>query len=226
MPNLPIQMYPPDGAALAFEDWLQLTFVTDPKHGEADELEERGSDAIRLTYAEYTLWTWEEPQTWMLDRFKLFDYGRGIWYQRHIYADLELPAELRQRGWIALRNLFHKVFIPNVSDTLSDLLEQQGQSEWLNWGCFLWWKASPYHPTAEGYYEADHQNYLNLCRECLFSSKPAIQESAILGLSYASRENVPYPPALELLEEFLAKGVAARPELIPYATRAVGGEVL
>lgn len=225
MSKLPVQKYSPDGAALSFEDWLQLTFVTDPKYGEADDLEERGSDAIRLTYAEYTLWTWEDPQTWMLDRFKIFDYGRGIWYQRHIYADLELPVEIRERGWMALRNLFQKVFIPNVSDTLSDLLEQQGETEWLNWTCFLWWKASPYHPSNAAYDAVDHQHFLDLCRDCLFSGKPAMQESAILGLSFSSNEK-PYPPALELLKEFVAKGVAARPELIPFANRAIAGEVL
>lgn len=211
---------------LAFEDWLDFAYSSD----EQSVLELHSGRAwdfvARDAYAEYLIRSWEDPQRWLLDRYSLKQIGTGLWRTPHVYANHDLPRELRLRGWVALRTLFRKVFTPLVSDSLAIMNELEMPADELNMICYMWWDMASFHYRKEGADDIDRSHFLALCRECLFSPRPVLQESAIHGLGHACSWEQSFPPARELLEEYLIADVAARPELVAYAREVLTGEIL
>jgi hypothetical protein len=208
-----------------FQDWLELAYSGDGSVVESLCSEERSNPKTICAYAEYVLWTWYEAKSLLLARFSLQQIGTRLWNEWHIYRDPELPRELRDQAWDALGNLWRTVFIPNVSDSLAYLNESSPGREKFDGACYMWWDVSPVHEDPERWSKNDEEQFIALCRECLDSGRPAIQEAIIHGLGHAFGWDRSYPPAEALLKDFLTTGAIPREELNAYAEIALSGKI-
>lgn len=216
----PHHRYPPAHPIVPFQEWLDSKFGGDEQRvGEIIRVE-RPDDVTLASYAEYNCWVWEDPKEWLLDRFSLQQIGRGLWQDWRPYLDINLPRDLRNRAWEAASVLFRDVFSPFVSDHLAHLNEV---GTGLNGACYMWWDVSCCSPESSRTEAIDMEYFLSITRECLFSERQAIQESAIHGLGECIPWGGVFQPAQDMLDEFIASGRSVRPELIRYAEEARTG---
>lgn len=215
-----VQEYPPHGPVVSFEEWLDLKYG-DPGHNTCLNYEFDGPpdrDDTRATYAEYTVWTWEDPVALLVGKYPLNQIGAAMWHEPMVCDDGRLPQELRDRAWVAIHNLFRGLFGKYCSPVLSHLDESNPQSDELDGACYMWWhlKSTPY----------DDPRFFYLLEDCLESGHPALQESALHGLGHAEYDLSARPHVRRIIDRFLQSNWAARPELVPYAKCARRGQVL
>lgn len=209
---------------LTLDRWLDIKFKAAPASAYEEEILFDHRET-RATYAEYVVMTWEDPRNLLISRFSLDEIGESMWREEHVYMDPLLPRNLRDRAWKALSNLFQSLFEPLVSDKLGHLGESALATEKIDGACYMWWDVSPYFPGSPYAEPADDAAFLSVCRQCLYSSRPAIQESAIHGLGHALGTSSPLRPAAKLLDGYIRSRITARRELVSYAKLARKGMI-
>jgi hypothetical protein len=219
MPRIPSQEYPAPRPVAPFKAWLHRKYTGNQSVVDWVKYTDEEHFETRATYAEYVVWTWEYPKTWLLNQFTVEQIGRAMEGEWHVFIDGRLPRLLRNRAWRALHTLFSQLFEPTVSDFMEDLFESDAKSGPLEMACFMWWDVSPYWQGSQYAEAIDHEFFLSLCRQSIYSIKPVIQGSALHGLNH----NCGLMGAKKLLDEFLSKNLASRPELIEYAQDAKFG---
>ena len=131
------------------------------------------------------------------------------------------PASERAAVWDAMALFFSEVLAPRCSPTLGHLSEEGGP---LNGVTYMWWEsfpgfASPDDPERELVDEAE----LACLASILALDSAACQEAALHGLGHWVRRE---PRCEQIIDDYLAAGRAARPELVNYAQAARGGCIL
>lgn len=171
-------------------------------------------------YCGYALRVWEQPRKYLLDRFSINQIAEYL--DNPIQPDYQ--GELRDRSWAALKILFEEVFLPNVSDSLGHQSQINPSTKQLDTICYLWWELRTYRPKRGS--KVNDEHFLNFCKYCFYTGKPAIQESAIHGLGHSLQGKKDFPRARKLLQDFIHYNLATRPELNRYAQIALSGEIL
>ncbi len=128
------------------------------------------------------------------------------------------PAPDRAAVWGAIAVFFAELLAPRCSATLGHLSEE-GRP--LNGVTYMWWEsfpgfANPGDPDREMFDEAE----LNCLQSILALDSAACQETALHGLGHWVRRE---PRCERIIDEYLATGASARPELIDYARAARAG---
>lgn len=224
---MPEHEYPSSRPILSFENWLQLALSGEGTKVEDAVLMGSADPEVRPAYAEYVLWTWENPAEILLARFDLERIAEFLRPGDQIYMDPGLPRSLRNRAWLALGNVFHRIFEPNVGNYLSHRNESAPACKALHEVCYMWWDVSYYYPGSSAAEEDDHRAFLALCSRCLQSPSAAVQESALHGLGHAvSGTKWIEPPVHKMIDAYLSSGKVGRKELVGYARRARRGSVL
>ncbi len=127
-------------------------------------------------------------------------------------------APERAAVWDATALFFAEVLAPRCSPTLGHLSEEGGP---LNIVTYMWWEsfpgfANPDDPDREQVDEAELR-----CLEAILAlDSAACQEAALHGLGHWVRRE---SRCERIIDDYLAAGAAARPELIAYAKAARGG---
>jgi len=232
--DLPELKYPRAASAKSFDEWLEEKYTRSPD--QIFDIDFQATDRTTgmayvtgTTYSEYAIWTWENPKKWLVDRFSLEQIGQAMCAHEHIYVAPTLPRDVRDRAWAALTPLFKELFEPYVHPRLvyGNPRDEQGpeESSVLHDACFMWWDISRYYLNSPDVDESDHQAFLKIAGECLKSSNPAVQESAVHGLGEVIPWGGEYPPAQALLTDFIAANPTANPGLLEYARQARTGQI-
>ncbi|MCE9558832.1 MAG: hypothetical protein K8R88_07750 [Armatimonadetes bacterium] len=220
------QDYPSPREVVSFEDWLQMKYGN-PAPGEDfvyDDNWPGDEDDTKPTYAEYTVWTWEEPEI-LVSKFSLDQIGNTFWHEEDIYVDLDLPRELRNRAWSALPTLFRELFARYCSPVLGHLNESDKGTQRLDGACYMWWDKSMYYPKSPRVTDEDNDAFLKVCELCLEIPHPTVQESALHGLGHAQRYRQVTSRVEAIIDHFLSQGNITRVELVKYAKSARTGSV-
>ena len=131
------------------------------------------------------------------------------------------PAAERAAVWDAIAIFFAEVLEPRCSPTLGHLSEEGGP---LNIVTYMWWESFPGFANPD---DPDRELVDGAELRCLGSilalDSAACQEAALHGLGHWSRRE---PRCERIIDDYLASGRAARPELVVYAKAARGGCIL
>lgn len=225
MPSNRSQEYPASVPVTPFEEWLFEKY-SPPEGRDRWEFTGDGDPETLNTYSEYIVRTWEDPKRWLVDNFSLDLIGEVLSYEFHVYGRKQVARPLRDRAWDAVSNLFVELFEPYVSDCLSHLDEKDPVAGMLDGTCYMWWgESSPYAPHWSGNSDRDNEIFWNICTRGLESRRPPIQESILHGLAHILNGFFEMERPHQLIDWFLTKNLAARPELITYAKLADLAEV-
>lgn len=128
------------------------------------------------------------------------------------------PADERAKACEAVSRFFADVLAPRCSPALGHLSEEGAA---LNGVTYMWWEsfpgfANPDDPDREAVDEAE----LACLKSILALDSAACQEAALHGLGHWVRRE---PRCERIIDDYLAAGGAARPELIGYAQAARRG---
>jgi hypothetical protein len=210
--------------------WIDYVFdhpVTDPAwHWALDAPDwPESPDQVATHIAE----TFEQSGR-LLARFSDEQLNQGFWFLvsnscSEFMCSLVEPAlrlALRLRSLRSFVPLFEQVMAVRCSPHLSHL-DERGANP-LNSACYMWWDILPIHGHPEEPARAGFDSeVLVVLRRLLSIPHDACRESALHGISEWS---IYYPQVAGAVEEFLARTPNLRPELISYAQRAKGGNVL
>jgi len=209
-----------------FETWLEDVFGRDESTYDLYSQLPRpfSEEPSPLIFAEWLTHVYAEPA--VLDRFSANEVGLAFGQTLpHIFADPNLPIEVRRRAFRALPELFSGLFTPRCSHGLCHQNEIEPDTYYLNGVCYMWWDVSPFSWTMGWVTDEDRADFLHVCRTCLSSPNPAVQESALHGLG----ENSPWGDERleisELIDWYLESGLVADPRLVAYAESASLGMV-
>ena len=184
-------------------------------------------------------WWWPEPRTGIAFLTQLFSGGpqalqcfsdaqiaQGLTGLINTMAvgdqpwmrDPITPADERAKAWDAVSHFFADLLAPRCSPALGHLSEEGGP---LNCVTYMWWEsfpgfANPDDPQRELVDEAE----LACLKSILALESSACQEAALHGLGHWIRRE---SRCERIIDDYLAAGNAARPELIDYARAARGG---
>ncbi len=222
------QHYPAPREVVSFDEWLVLKFGQPvPKYvWQYDWDEPEDHFETRATFAEYVVWTWEDPIETLVERFSISQIGAALWKEHHVYVDTSLPFELRMQAWRALPTLFLKLFDKQCSPTLGHLSESVPSTENLDSACYMWWDICPYYGGRSDLTKSDHDEFFGVIEACLQCKNPAVQESALHGLGHAEIYKETRYIVHQMIDLFLSKNWASRKELIRYAKQARKGRIL
>ncbi len=176
-----------------------------------------------LGYIEYEVWTYEDPKSWLLDRYALDQIGHGLNEPVSLFLPM-IPVELKQRSLKGMLNIFELIFEPNLQNELGHLNEINEEMP-LASACYMWWEYSNFYVD-----DSNKDEYRNECLRlyeyCLKSSKAALQESALHGIGHAPWTMKPLLNDLhQLVLDYLKSSLVPRPELAIYAEIALKGAV-
>ena len=135
--------------------------------------------------------------------------------------DVATPAQERARACSAVARFFADMLAPRCSPTLGHLSEDGGP---LNMVTYVWWESFPGFTNPDDPERAlVDQAELGSLGAVLALDSVACQESALHGLGHWVRRE---PRCEKIIDNYLASGRAARPELGDYARAARGGCIL
>lgn len=213
---------------LSVTDWIAHVFdhpVADPSwHWSPDAPAWEGSSEETVTFIADTF----ERSGELLARFSDAQLNQGFWYlvscSDLMFALVEpaVPLPRRLRALRSFVPLFEQVMAVRCSPHLSHLDEQPANP--LNGACYMWWDILPIHgrpgDTERAEFDAE---VLRVLPQFLSIPHDACRESALHGVSEWQHY---YPSVERVVDEFLERNPALRPELVSYAQRAKVGSVL
>jgi hypothetical protein len=211
----PVPRYPSPRPTLSFEEWFNFWL-----HAEScfDSFEDMDHFEARATYAECSLWVFQEPKRWLVDRLTLTEVGTFLANVPRGFGDERLPLPLRLELLRAIRFVYTEVFEPFAGHALCHLGEHS-ENRTVAITCFMLWDACAFPDPRFALI------FRELCHEFLGSKSAAVQESALHGLGH-HLSITSDAKAAALIEEFLVDGLAVREELNAYARDAKIGHVL
>ena len=217
-------------AAHSLPDWIAHVFdhpVTDPAwHWSLDAPQWDDTSEHNLTFIADTF----ECSGQLLARFTDAQLNEGFWYLlsagcgEFMFALVEpaVPLGLRLRALRSFVPLFEQIMAVRCSPHLSHLDERPANP--LNGACYMWWDILPIHGKPEDRERAEFDaEVLRVLRRLLAIPHDACRESALHGVGEWA---IYYPSVADIVDEFLARTPALRPELISYAQSAKVGMVL
>lgn len=210
-------------------DWIAHVFdhpVSDPAwHWSLDATEWEGRSEETVAFMAEAF----ERSGEMLARFTDAQLNQGFWYlvsascSNFMFAlvDPKVPLSTRLRALRSFVPLFEQVMAVRCSQHLSHLDEPHANP--LNTACYMWWDLLPIHgrPEEPGRAEFDAE-VLQILSRLLAIPHDACRESALHGVS---EWQLYYPSAEGIVDDWLARTVGLRPQLVSYARLAKVGMV-
>ncbi len=212
---------------MPFEDWLDRKFGQPPSDQHWPHTWYRPADHFetRATYAEYVVWTWEDPIGPLADRFSVAQIGTALLGEHHVNADPRLPIGLRIRAWRALQALYLDLFAKLCSGCLGHKSEHSSETACLDAACYMCWDVDRFQAgTTDDHHEDDL--FFEVIGLCLKSRNATVQESALHRLGHVHIYREARGRVAKAIGDFLSSGLVARPELVRYARRARRGRIL
>jgi hypothetical protein len=210
-------------------NWIAHIFdhpVTEPAwHWSLDAPSWQGSSEHTVTFIADTF----ERSGELLARFTDAQLNQGFSYlvsascSDFMFALVEptIPLANRLRALRSFVPLFEQVMAVRCSPHLSHLDEQPANP--LNATCYMWWDILPIHGEPEKPERAEFDaEVLRVLPRLLSIPHDACRESALHGVS---EWQFYYPSVEGGVDEFLARTVGLRPELVSYAQQAKVGNV-
>jgi hypothetical protein len=215
----------------SFESWLEQVFdhpVEDPAwhwNMDFDTQTFRPLPATALSYAQRLFANPEVVAT----RYTNAQLNQGLWYlvscSEHLHglADIQVPVPLRLACVRTIRDLFERLFAAQCSNHLSHL-DEPGAAP-LNAVCYMWWDLFPSWGTPNDLESAPlDAAILSVMESCLALDSIACQESALHGFGHW---HMHYPAFVEqVIDAYVARNRALRPDLLEYSQNARVGYVL
>lgn len=140
-----------------------------------------------------------------------------------LLIEKDIDEELRLRAAGSMERVFSDCFALRCSPHLLHL-EEEGANP-LNSICHMWWEYFPVGPAQNlASQRAIDVRIINVMKNCLFLPSAAVQESSLHGLGHWVQE---YPNLIEpIIDGYIARKSAARPELLAYAKKARTGIIV
>jgi hypothetical protein len=180
--------------------------------------------------AEYMARLFEQPE-YLAQEYTAEQLDAAFWFIFGVQSSYcitarepEVPIRLQIRWVIAIKNLYARLFASVCSEHLGHLNETNGHP--LNSAVYMMWdmdclEGAALFPEKNGGMLVEP--VFEVLRHALGLRHAASQESALHGLSHL---HWAHPQRVErTIDEYLARGGAARPELIDYAITAREGNV-
>lgn len=222
---------------LPFDAWIEHAFgPAVPLHGNPWFLDPENLDTDywdpdpRLGVAYLTRLFAEGPQhlRWFSDA----QIAQGLTYlvdtsavgAQPYVADPTVPAKARSALWDAVALFFRDVLMPRCEPALGHLNETWNP---INLVTYMWWEGFPatFHP-GDPKRGAVVEAEIRALSEILELSSPACQEAALHGIGHYTRYDWARARCERLIDAYLERGEASRPELIAYARAARTGCIL
>ncbi len=216
---------------LTFDDWVAHIFdheATGPEwYFDVDCDYWNGPAAVTV---EYITRLFRDPLPHMAP-YSDEQLRQGLWYlasngasdMMFALLDDTVPLQTRVDCIRSFYDLFSKLFAPKCSPHLSHL-DERGANP-INVVCYMWWDLCPVAGTVgDPAGEVLNSAVLDVMAQTLDLDSIACQESALHGLghwksAYPARNH-------EIIDSFLARHPAIRPELRSYANQARNGCML
>jgi hypothetical protein len=218
---------------MSFEDWLFCIFDND-----ADRvpylLVDPDCDRLDLPLAsDYLTRLFEQPDASLL-LFNDAQINAGLWYLIGQGSAVEvfggwmasLPLDAAQRGAGAIFTVFEQLFLPRCAPCLGHRSETS-EAHPLNSVCYMWWDiiGLSWRPQSDTPRERTlRETCLDVMARTLDLDHDACRESALHGLGHW---HLGHADQVErIIDRFLQRTPALRPELHAYALSARQGCVL